>query len=424
MRASIASALAGSLIAAVTIAGAAAAAPRTSVGPLEATPLTVATGTNAGNAAGKSLTIPEGWTAEVWANVPGARMAAWTPDGKLLVSTGNGGSLKMLTPTSPGSAPTIKTLRSGHPGIQGIAFAHGGKVLVLGENTRILTYNYSGGVLTNPRTIVGNLPSSGHGAKGIATNGDTIYYSLGSEGNRTPADRTASPNRATIWRVSYNGTGKTRIAKGVRNGFALAIGPYGFVYTAVNQADNQPYPYNDGTGNYGKVIQSFVNENPVDQVTRLTTGIDLGWPYCVPDIRNTPTRLNVPYVNDPEFNPTGSRMNCGALPKTMLGLPAHSAPLGLTFTTGTPLQPTIGTGAIITVHGSWNRTPPRAPAVYFSPWASATKTLGATEPLVTGFQNSDGSRWGRCVASVVGPDGSLYVTDDFAGLVYRISPPD
>ena len=104
-----------------------------SVGPLVSTPLTVATGTNAGSAQGKSLKIPQGWTAEVWANVPGARMAAWSPDGKLLVSTGDSGAIKILTPTSKGKAPTIKTLLSGLPGIQGLAFAQNGTVLVHGR---------------------------------------------------------------------------------------------------------------------------------------------------------------------------------------------------------------------------------------------------------------------------------------------------
>jgi glucose/arabinose dehydrogenase len=270
--------------------------------------------------------------------------------------------------------------------------------------------------------IVKNLPSGGHGAKGIAVKGDMVYYSLGSSGNRTPADRTAMPKRATIWRVGLTGTGNTAIAKGVRNGFGLAIGPGGWVFTAVNQMDDQPYPFKDSSGQYGNRVQSYINENPVDQVTRITMGIDLGWPYCVPDTRKTPTLLKVPFVNDPEFNPTGGKINCAKLPKTMLGLPGHSAPLGLNFTTGTKLAPVIGTGALITTHGSWDRTPPRAPVVLFSPWNSSTKSLGATVPLVGGFQNSDGSRWGRCVDAVVGPDGSLYVTDDAAGLVYRITP--
>ena len=225
-----------------------------------------------------------------------------------------------------------------------------------------------------------------------------------------------------MWRVNVTGKDNTLIAKGVRNGFGLAIGPGGTVFTAVNQMDNQPYPFKDGTGNYGKVITSYVNENPVDQVTRLTRGSTLAGRTACP----TPARPRPPehaVRQRPRVQPHGQEDQLRKLPKTMLGLPAHSAPLGLNFTTGTKFETVIGNGAIITTHGSWNRTPPRAPVVLFSPWNGVTKSLGATVPLVSGFQNSDGSRWGRCVDAVVGPDGSLYVTDDAAGLVYRITPP-
>ena len=72
---------------------------------------------------------------------------------------------------------------------------------------------------------------------------------------------------------------------------------------------------------------------------------------------------------------------------------------------------------------SAGQQPPRPPSVAFSPWDSATNTLGAPRELVTGFQNEDGTRWGRSVTAVPGPDRSIYLTDDQAGLVYRLTPP-
>ena len=123
-----------------------------------------------------------------------------------------------------------------------------------------------------------------------------------------------------------------------------------------------------------------------------------------------------PFVDDPDTNPTGTKLNCSTLPHIEQGLPAHSAPLGLSFVT---LPAPYGAGAIVTSHGSWNRTPPRPPSVTFLPWRDGT--LGAAQPLITGFQNDDGTRWGRTVDTVLGPDGALYLSDDSAGAVYRIT---
>lgn len=260
-------------------------------------------------------------------------------------------------------------------------------MLVIGESQRLVAWTYANQSLSNPRVIVDGLPTTGHGAKGVAVDGDTLYFSLGSSSNRDPVDRTADTERA------------------------------------VNQADNQPYPFRDGSGLYGQVVEEFVNENPVDQVTRVTPGLDLGWPYCMPDGTASDDLVDLGYFADPLLNADESALDCSKLERVQLGLPAHSAPLGLAFTSGTPLRAVLGDGALIAAHGSWNREPPREPYVVFAPWDADAGALGATELLVTGFQNEDGSRWGRAVAAVPGPDGALYVTDDLAGLVYRIAPP-
>lgn len=399
------------------------AQPDPSVGQLEAVALTIADGTDPGDAEGHSLNVPAGWTAEIWANVSGARLAAWTPDGKLLVSTGGRGVVEILTPTEPGNAPTSENLLTDLDNPQGLAFALNDKILVVGERGRIVTYEYVNGTLGDRNVLVDNLPGDGHGSKGVAVQGTTVFYSLGSESNRDPADRHTDPERATVWAVDVNGGTPQIQATGVRNGFALAIAPDSTLFAAVNGMDNAPYPFDDDTGQYGQDIPEFINENPVEQVARLTRSVDLGWPYCLPDTRTAPDNLDIPFVNDPHNNPDGAELDCASIPNTMVGLPAHSAPLGMSFTTGTPLEAVLGSGALVTSHGSWNREPPREPNVAFLPWDDATQTLGAPVPLVTGFQSDAGGRFGRSVTAVPGPDGSLYVTDDAAGLVYRLTPP-
>ena len=399
--------------------------PSDGVGALEPVDLTWPDGVDPGAAEGQRLNVPVGWTATVWANIPGARLAAWSPDGRLAVSTGKNGTVLLISPDDAGGAPTVTTLLDDLDQPQGVAFTevNGQAFLVVGETHSLTTWRYDAASVSEPRTVIDGLPGGGHGAKGVAVDGDLIAYSLGSSSNRDPVDRLAQPERAVIAQVRLDGSDHRVIATGVRNGFGLAFAPDDTLFTAVNQSDNQPYPFDDGSGLYGQVVPEFVNENPVDQVTRVTTGIDLGWPYCIPDTRGHDDLRNIPYIADPELNPTHAQLDCESLPPVQLGLPAHSAPLGLAFTTDTPLSQSLGSGALIGAHGSWNRTPPRMPYVGFAAWDEETATLGPLEMVVTGFQFEDGTRWGRAVAGIPGPDGALYVTDDAAGLVYRIAPP-
>ncbi|WP_305789688.1 PQQ-dependent sugar dehydrogenase [Symbioplanes lichenis] len=392
--------------------------------PLTPVALTVAGGVDPGAAAGRSLNLPPGWTAEVWANVPGARRLAWTPDGRLLVSTGAAGTIVALTPATGGQGPAVTTLADGlnHP--QGLAFAEqdGQYVLVAGDQSRILAWDYAGGTVTGQRAIADGLPTGGHDRITPVVDGDQVFYNLGSRTNDDPIDRTTTPPRATIAQVGLDGTGHRTVATGVRNGSGLSIAPDGTLFAAINQADNQPYPFRDDTGRYGQQVPAYINENPVDQVARIKPGTELGWPYCVPDTTGHPDRTDLGYVAQPLRNPDNTVLDCATVARTALGLPAHSAVLGFTFTHGSALPPSLARGALLTSHGSWNRTPPREPNVAYSAWDDTANTLTPPETLVTGWQNADGTRWGRSVDAIPGPDGALYVTDDQAGLVYRLAP--
>ncbi|MDP9792806.1 glucose/arabinose dehydrogenase [Catenuloplanes nepalensis] len=395
-------------------------------GHLSPVALTVAGGVDPGAAAGQSLNLRRGWTAEVWANVPGARRLAWTPDGRLLVSTGATGTVMALTPAAGGQGPAVTTLISGlnHPQGLDIATRHGRHILVVGDRTRIVAWDYANGAVSRQRVIVDGLPSGGHDRITPVIRGDQVFYNLGSLTNDDPVDRTATtPERATIRRAGLDGTGDRLVATGVRNGSGLDLAPDGTLWASINQADNQPYPFRDDTGQYGELVPSYINENPVDQVARITAGTELGWPYCVPDTTGREHLTDLGYVAQPLRNPDGAILDCSTVDRTALGLPAHSAPLGFAFTHDSALPRSLSNGALITSHGSWNRTPPREPSVVYSAWDNRKRTLTPPQDLVTGFQNPDGTRWGRSVDAIPGPDGALYVSDDAAGLVYRLAPP-
>ena len=360
--------------------------------------------------------VPEGWTLSVWARIAKARLAAWTPDGALLVSVPAGGQIVKLTP-KPGAAPQESMLLEGLDQPHGMAFA--GSTLYVAESDQVDAYDYTNGAATNRRTVAAGLPDErspelhgayAHALKSVAVGPDgAVYFSIGSTGNISARDRDANPPRATIMRIPPGGGRAQPFATGVRNGTGLAIAPDGSVWTAVNNRDNAPDPDGD-------VDTEYVNEHPPESLARLTPGRELGWPFCNPD--GGPADL--PFVRDMSTNADGSRMDCAKLPPVEQSFGAHSAPLGVSFTTGVLPQP-YAAGTLVGVHGSWNRQPPRAPEVSFFPWQDGN--LGDQQTLVGGFQAADGSRWGRPVAAVAGPDGAVYITDDYAGAVYRLTPP-
>jgi hypothetical protein len=88
------------------------------------------------------------------------------------------------------------------------------------------------------------------------------------------------------------------------------------------------------------------------------------------------------------------------LPRIDRGPPAHSAPLGFHFLEGGSLPSPWGAGGVVAAHGSWDREPPRAPAVLWLPWDARMHPLGTAITLVVGFQEPDGSRWGRSADAV------------------------
>ena len=124
-----------------------------------------------------------------------------------------------------------------------------------------------------------------------------------------------------------------------------------------------------------------------------------------------------------ENNPDGKALDCASLPPIEVGLPAHSAPLGMSFLAGTKVPAPWSGGAVLAAHGSWDRQEPRPPAVLWLRWDAKRHTLLPARTLVGGFQEADGERWGCPVDVVPGPEGDLFVSDDTAGAIYKLSPP-
>jgi glucose/arabinose dehydrogenase len=338
-------------------------------------------------------------------------MAAFAPDGTLLVSVPSSGQIVRL------GSGRDSVLLDGLDQPHGLTFA--GNKLYVAESDQIDTYDYGDGKAGNRRTIANGLPDDkspdlrgayAHALKSVAVGpGGAVYFSIGSTGNITSGDRNATPPRATVMRIPPGGGSPQPFSTGVRNGTGLAIGPDGSVWTAVNNRDNIADPRT------GEVTPDYVSGHPPETVARLTPGRELGWPYCNPD--GGPA--NLPFIRDVQTNADGSKLDCALLPPVEQSMAAHAAPLGMSFTANMLPAP-YASGALVGVHGSWNRQPPYPPEVAFFPWRNGT--LGNEQTLVSGFQSDNGARWGRPVAAVAGPDGAVYITDDYADAIYRLAP--
>jgi glucose/arabinose dehydrogenase len=383
------------------------------------------------------LRVPRGWKVEVWALVADARLEQWTPQGSLLVSDPYGGEIIELTPGSSRSAPpSRRVVVSGLKQPQGMAFDHlgGREVLYVAETNEIDRYVWLGDHVGSRSVLIPNLPSgSDHTLKNIVVGRHhDLYFDIGSTSDATPSPPSTPPYAAVM---EYTSSGRRiRVwATGVRNGDGLSFAPDGSLWSAVNERDDIAYPFHAAYGGksnaYGQVIQAYVNNHPPDEIAKLTAGRNLGWPYCDPDpdvvrgAASTALRYeNLPFDFDAQTNPAGDRLDCRRLGRLNLGLPAHSAPLGFHFLQGARLPRAWRSGAVVAVHGSWDRQPPRAPAVLWMPWEPKRHTLGPARGLITGFQYANGNRWGRPVDVLPGPDGALYVSDDTGGAIYRVVP--
>ena len=249
--------------------------------------------------------VPAGWTLSVWARVPKARLAAWAPDGSLLVSVPSSGQVIRAEPSGAGPRPSVPLDGLDQP--HGLAFS--GSTLYVAESDQIDAYDYADGGATDRRTVATGLPDArspdlrgaySHALKSVAVGPDgALYFSIGSTGNITADDRNANPPRATIMRIAPGGGPAAPFATGVRNGTGLAIGPDGAVWTAVNNRDNVANPRTRGHADY-------VNDHPPEAVARLTPGRELGWPYCNPD--SGPA--NLPLIRDVQTNADGNKLDC------------------------------------------------------------------------------------------------------------------
>lgn len=417
-----------------------AAAP--ALGPLTAVPVRVPAAMRAAPFdVPRTLRVPRGFQIAVYARVAGARFMAITPDGNLLVSVPAAGKIVLVRAAKTG-APRVSDFATGLNGPQGMAFHTVGTTtyLYVGERNEIDRYPWHDGDLRARarQVIIPHLPYGGtadgdtHPYKDLAFGpGNVLYVGFGSSCNACTGDASSHPVRGAIYRYNADGGGGTLVARGLRNPEGLAVVPgTGTLWTAVNERDHIPYPIKDATGQYGRVVPSYVDNHPPDEFTQVRQGANYGWPYCDPDPDTRAGYTNMPYTPNYQFNqsggynPRGAVVNCATMTPISQGIQAHSAPLGLTFLQGTAFPRRFQPAAVIALHGSWNRTRKSGYRVIYFPWLrdSGTGHPGTQQDLVTGWLDAATQQaWDRPVDTVVDPHGTLLISADQSGTIYALT---
>src|SRR5215217_2624272 len=338
-----------------------------------------------------SLRVPPGYTVDVVAaNLSGPRFMAFDAADNLIVGAARQGTVFRF-PFADGRLGAPEVLVSGlqQPASVAIFTADGVQYLYIGETNQVSRFLYDpSGAVGEQAIVIPDLPTQGaHRTRTVAFGPDgMLYLAVGSSCNICVEDQ---PIRATVSRANPDGSDPEIIATGLRNPVGLAFQPgTDLLWATVNERDNQG------------------NEIPPDLVTIVEEGADYGWPGCIP----------------PDAKPQEAESECfGTTPPTV-GIQAHSAPLGLAFLEGDEIPDAVNGDLIVVQHGSWNREPPAAPKLLLIDFEDGTPV--AARDFAIGWQDASGERWGRPAGVVVAPDGSLIVSDDSNGLLYRFSAED
>lgn len=348
----------------------------------------------------EKIRLPKGFQISVYAKVPGARSLALGDDGTLYVGSGgaSGSQSKVYAVRDldgDGSGESVSVVASGLNRPNGVAFREGD--LYVAEISRILRFKdikKRNGKKAEFSVFHAGFPSDRHhGWKYIRFAPDgSLLVPVGAPCNVCLKE----PDYAALFKLSPDGKKKTLIAQGIRNtvGFDFQPGSGDLFFT-----DN-------GRDQLG-------DDLPPDELNRLARKEwespakpvpHFGYPYC-----------HGKKIKDPEF---GERRGCSVLRSPVLELGPHVAGLGLRFYTGSSFPEEYRKQIFIAEHGSWNRSKPLGYRITLA--RSESGGGWKYETFASGWLNEDESRWGRPVDIEVAGDGSLFVSDDYADVIYRI----
>jgi glucose/arabinose dehydrogenase len=369
-------------------------------------------------AAGQTPSVPPGFAISLLAEgLDGPRQIRAAPDGDIFVAETGPGRVHVLRPTASGR-PVNAVFASGLIAPFGIAFYPPGpdpQWIYVANTGSVVRFAYRNGDLVArgaSETIVPRLPVRGHSTRDLAfsPDGAKMFVSVGSASNVAEWMGRLDPAALAVWTqqrplgaawgseteradvLAFDPDGSQRriYATGIRNCVGLAIGPGGGPWCSTNERD------------------AIGDDVPSDYITRVREGAFYGWPWYYLGGHEDPRHAGErPDLKDKVTVPD-------------VLLQAHSASLGLTFYDGTQFPPQYRGSLFAAEHGSWNRSKRTGSKVVRVIMKDGEPT-GEYEDFVTGFVVSDVAAWGRPVGVTVTPDGSLYVSDDAGGTIWRVT---
>jgi len=383
-------------------------------------------------AAEAGLTLPKGFNATIIAdNLGSARHLVVTPQHDIYIHMASTSKTKgILMLHEENGTATLKSSFADYGGT-GIAMKNG--YLYASSKSSVFRYklNANNQVIDpdNPETIVRGLVDKPHHQPKALTLDDAgnLYVNIGAPSNiceEYDKKRTGCPildSTAGIWQFKANVPDQTyskdsHFAWGLRNVVGLAW----------NQQDNQLFVMQHGRDNLHISFPKLYTEQqsaelPAECMFALKKGDNAGWPYVYYDWQKHKNMAG------PEYGGDGVKTADPKYINPVAAYPGHLAPVGLLFYTGNQFPERYKNGAFIAFHGSWNRAPlPQAGYfIVFQPFKNGMPD-GKWEVFADGFagtaeQKASGAAVHRPCGLAQGPDGSLYVTDDNKGTIYKIT---